>query len=187
MPASVSPRSAFEVRPARASDIASIVDLLISAPDDATLYQYPGLSDHPELLAPTHRAWVRGLLQDPTSLIRIAVLDSNIVVGFSSWARRVPNADNPGSLQRVKISEPPILDAEEEEQDDGEPMPSIERNKARTDAIVRVRERLSSTSLIQSLPRYSLQGLAVHASHQGQLVWLPLGLSLGIGGIVYRG
>ncbi|KAK8122856.1 hypothetical protein PG984_011526 [Apiospora sp. TS-2023a] len=163
----VSPPSALEVRPAEASDIDSIVDLLVSAPDDATLYQYPDLSDHPEALAPMQRAWVRGLLQDPNSLTRIAVLDSNNVVGFSSWVRRAPNPDDPGSLQRVKISEPLILDAEEN-QDNIAPMPSVQPDKARADAIARVRERLSRTSPIQSLPRYSLQGLGVHASHQGR-------------------
>ncbi|KAK7914211.1 hypothetical protein PG985_011914 [Apiospora marii] len=161
-----SPPSALKVRSAQAGDIPSIVDLLVSAPDDATLYQYPGLLDHPELLAPAHRAWVRGLLQDPTSLTRIALLDSN-VVGFSSWVRRAPDPDDPDQLQRLKISEPLILDAEEN-QDYSELLPSIEPDKARADAIARVREHLSHISPIQSLPRYSLQGLAVHTAYQGR-------------------
>ncbi|KAK8075444.1 hypothetical protein PG997_010107 [Apiospora hydei] len=161
----VSPPPGLEIRPARASDMTSIVDLLDSAPDDAALYQFPDLSDHPEALRPMHRAWVRGLLQDPTSLTRIAVLDGNAVVGFSSWVRRAPNPDDPDSLHRMKISEPLILD-EEEGPDGSEALPSIEPDKTRAEAIARVRERLSRTSPFQSVPRYSLQGLAVHPSYQ---------------------
>ncbi|KAK7961984.1 GNAT family acetyltransferase [Apiospora aurea] len=161
----VSPPPGLEIRPARASDMTSIVELLDSAPDDAAVYQYPRLSDYPEALRPMHRAWVRGLLQDPTSLTRIAVLDGNVVVGFSSWARRAPNPDGPDSLHRIKISEPLILD-EEEDHDSREGLPSIEPDKARAEAIARVREHLSRTSPFQSVPRYSLQGLAVHPSYQ---------------------
>lgn len=170
MPAS--PPPALEVRPAEASDLPSIVDLLVSAPDDATLYQHPGLPDHPELLAPSHRAWVRGLLRDPASLTRIAVLGGDVVVGFSSWGRRAPDPGDPDRLRRVHISQPLLsLDAEEEEEEnqaDGARPPSIEPDKARAEAIVRVRERLARSSPIPSLPRYALQGLAVHAAHQGR-------------------
>ncbi|KAK8016733.1 acyl-CoA N-acyltransferase [Apiospora rasikravindrae] len=162
----VSPPPGLEIRSAQPGDITSIVDLLASAPDDAALYQYPNLLDHPDALRPMHRAWVRELLQDPTSLTRIAVLDGNVVVGFSSWVRRAPNPDHPGILHRIKISEPLALDPEDG-QDGSESPPSIEPDKTRAEAITRVRERLSHTSPFQSIPRYSLQGLAVHASHQG--------------------
>ena len=160
----------LEVRTARADDIDSIVDLLVSAPDDATLYQYPGLAEHPDALRSPHRAWVRELLQDPTSLTRIAVLGGSLVVGFSSWVRRAPKPDDPGSLQRIEISDPiqTLDDTEEKRQDksSGELLP-VNPDKIRADAINRVREHLSRTSPIQSIARWSLQGLAVHRSHQG--------------------
>ncbi|KAK8131960.1 hypothetical protein PG999_000133 [Apiospora kogelbergensis] len=151
-------RDRIEVRTARVDDIESIVDLLVSAPDDATLYQYPSLAEHPDALRPTHRTWVRNLLQDPTSLTRLAVLGNNDVVGFSSWVRRAPNPEDADSLYRVKIWEPPLTpsDPAEDDQKDGSDraLPSIEPNKARADAISR--------------PRWSLQGLAVHAAQQGR-------------------
>ncbi|KAK8061610.1 acyl-CoA N-acyltransferase [Apiospora phragmitis] len=140
----VSPPPGLEVRLAQATDLVSIVDLLISAPDDATV------------------------------LTRLAVLAGTEVVGFSSWVRRAPSPDDPGSLQhRAAMSEPPLkLDAEEEaeKQDDGVGgvLQLIEPDKARADAIARVRGRLSRTSPVRFYPRYSLQGLAVHASHQGR-------------------
>ncbi|KAK8009109.1 hypothetical protein PG991_011660 [Apiospora marii] len=156
-----SPPSALKVRSAQAGDIPSIVDLLVSAPDDATLP-----IGSPRTTRPGAPGLGPGLLQDPTSLTRIALLDSN-VVGFSSWVRRAPDPDDPDQLQRLKISEPLILDAEEN-QDYSELLPSIEPDKARADAIARVREHLSHISPIQSLPRYSLQGLAVHTAYQGR-------------------
>ena len=166
------PGPGIGVRTARADDVESIVDLLASAPDDATLYQYPNLAEHPDALRPTHRAWVRKLLQDPTSLIRIAVLGDNAVVGFSSWVRRAPNPEDADSLYRVKIWEPPLTlsDPAEDDQKDGSDraLPSIEPDKARADAISRVREHLSRTSPVQPHPRWSLQGLAVHAAQQGR-------------------
>ncbi|KAK7999619.1 Acyl-CoA N-acyltransferase [Apiospora arundinis] len=175
----MTPPPGIEVRTAQASDIESIVDLLVSAPDDATLYQYPDLARYPDALRTTHRAWVQELLRDPTSLTRITVLGEDVVVGFSSWARRAPNPDNPsGPLQRVRISDPPPLnipDAEENQHgssssssSSGGALPSIEPHKTRTEAVARVREHLSRTSPVKSIARWSLEGLAVHASHQNR-------------------
>jgi hypothetical protein len=89
--------AALHVREVIQDDIPSIVELLIAAPDDGTLYQFPNFQKYPN--RSSYIQWLRAILVDCNTLVRVAVIEQlteEKIVGFSCWIRRVPDLNQPG-------------------------------------------------------------------------------------------
>ena len=88
-------------------DVPSLASLLVSSPDDGTLYQFPNVLDYPEEMHKLHMSWLRPEIRSPTTLIRVAVLPQDggedVVVGFSSWMKREMDPEAEGSTRVVEI------------------------------------------------------------------------------------
>ncbi len=102
------------VRQARPGDIPSLAQLLVSAPDDGTLYQFPHVMEYPEEMYDLHVGWLRPAIHEPTSLIRVAVLQGpgrrQRVIGFSSWAKREVDSRTPGSTRPANLAQTTWMD-----------------------------------------------------------------------------
>ncbi|KAF7357624.1 Acyl-n-acyltransferase [Mycena sanguinolenta] len=162
----------LQVRQARADDVPSLATLLSLTPDDGTLYQYPHVLKYPDDM---HLDWLRPLVHDPTSLIRIVVVPvdgKDKFVGFSCWTRQEADPLDPTKTRPAKIAaEVPVADEVEKDITNDSP-PSEEQsevlvpNEARAAAIERGRKR-GSPSPAKTTPCYELGGLVVHPDYQG--------------------
>jgi hypothetical protein len=96
----------LSIRQALPQDIFSIASLLASAPDDGTIYTYSSILDRPNEWQKLHIFWLRPAIYDPTSVIRVAILPQDgedVVVGFSSWAKREATPLREGKTRIVEI------------------------------------------------------------------------------------
>ncbi|KAJ7747720.1 acyl-CoA N-acyltransferase [Mycena metata] len=96
----------MQVRQARPADVPSLADLLVAAPDEGSLYQFPHILEHPVEMHKLHVGWLRQAVQDPTTLIRVAVVlaeGKERVVGYSSWTRREVDAESGGKSRMVEL------------------------------------------------------------------------------------
>ncbi len=101
-------------RQARPEDIPSLAQLLVSAPDDGTLYQFPHVMEYAEEMYDLHVGWLRPAIHEPASLIRVAVIPSpgrwQRVVGFSSWTKREVDSQTPGKSRPAKLAQTTWMD-----------------------------------------------------------------------------
>jgi hypothetical protein len=99
MPKSLPPN--IQVREMRPDDIVAVADLLIRAPDDGSIYMYPQIAQLFEHLSTGTIGWLRGVVRDQTTLVRLVVVPhenrrKSKIIGYSSWQRRVLDPKNPG-------------------------------------------------------------------------------------------
>ncbi|KAJ7512836.1 acyl-CoA N-acyltransferase [Mycena galericulata] len=155
----------IQVREARPADVPSLADLLVAAPDDGSLYQFPHILEHPAEMHKLHVGWLRQAVQDPTTLIRVAVVQAEgkeRVVGYSSWTRREVDAQSGGIEPAVAAG----LEPETDTSNSAEPSKALVPNKAHTAAMKRGRSLMSSNPS-QSTSCYELGGLATLPLYQG--------------------
>ncbi len=104
------------VRQARPDDIPSLAQLLVSAPDDGTLYQFPHVTEYPDEMYNLHLGWLRPAIHEPTSLIRVAVVPGQpdkraLGVGFSSWTKRQLDNSGSGKTQPTGLAQTTWMDS----------------------------------------------------------------------------
>ena len=86
----------IQYRTATPADVPGILDVLLAAPDDGMLYQFPEYHSHHDFLRKRFLHYFRGALHDPTILWRVATAKSSEdgtaerVVGYSGWMRTIP-------------------------------------------------------------------------------------------------
>jgi len=91
----------IEIREMRQEDIPSAADMLITSPDDGTLYPFPQYLQDSKNLSSPYIKWLRSVLRDQTTLTRIVAIPQQYgrkcrVVGYSSWQRTLADPKNPG-------------------------------------------------------------------------------------------
>ncbi|KAJ7736932.1 acyl-CoA N-acyltransferase [Mycena metata] len=167
----------IQVRQARPADVPSLADLLVAAPDEGSLYQFPHILEHPVEMHKLHVGWLRQAVQDPTTLIRVAVVlaeGKERVVGYSSWTRREVDTESGEKSRIVELhTVEPTAAADSEPETDtnssAEPSKALVPNKAHTAAMKRGRALLSSSpNPSKTTSCYELGGLATLPAYQGQ-------------------
>src|ERR1700753_150815 len=97
----------LEVRELRQNDIPTLAETLTLSPDDGTLYQFPTIQQQSEKMCYDYIKWLRNLICDNTTLVRVATIpgrdgEGSRVIGFSCWLRREPTPKNPKTMRLRK-------------------------------------------------------------------------------------
>jgi GNAT superfamily N-acetyltransferase len=168
------------VRELKPEDISSLLELFPSAPDDGHLYVYTKHYEYPQELRGLYINWLRQCLCDHSTLTRVAVIpqengQGTKAIGFSSWRCMFSDPKKPGKLQSKQWHISTWIDwlnlslMRYETKYNGfytwlHPSPS-HRNNERHSALMKGRS--GTPQSISKIPRYVLDGLAIHSDFQG--------------------
>jgi N-acetylglutamate synthase-like GNAT family acetyltransferase len=173
----------LSIRELKQEDIPSLLDLLASAPDDGTLYRYPGYATYSQDMRGASARWLWHSVYDCNTLTRVAVIpsekgQSTKAIGFSSWIRMIPSSDDPEKFQpkqwkrttwmdRLNITLMKIEAKYSKFYSSIHPFSNLttQESTMRQSALNKARSRVQSPSSKRSC--YVLSGLAIHSDYQG--------------------